>query len=317
MARVTKDGVICYAHPITVGQYKRMEEKGLDAFKSAPLSDRALQEGAGFYNKTYGTGYCFTTSAMPDSSNAVRSILDDGSLYCDVSEADDAGLRVALHPIYNPQSKIVKTEKSQTRTAQIGNDKNSKTERKTSTGTVVTVGGIQYLWLNKNECENGNEKTMDLISTEIVACSVPFGREDKPNDYAEATDLQEQCEAVALEHCDEEELALLQEGLLSKEDNYENWTSLEVKKERPSSAKEVYQQIEAGKLTPEEGKQALKAILDEIKQSDGSAEEIQKFTQDLEAEHKAYLQRHAEGTKDAYDAANATIDALNFGGDEK
>ncbi len=314
MARVTKDGVMCYAHPITVGQYERMGKKGLDAFKAASLSERAKKEGTRHFPDT-DLGVCYTPTVRHIPRGFAVSV---GPLYVDtdgrldnmVDFTDNAGLRVSLHPIYRQDSKIVKTAQMQARTTRIFNGKG--TEETTSIGKVVTVGGIKYLWLNEDECKNGTEKGMDLVSVELVARAVTSPCRLGPDyDYLQNTKFQQQCEAVALENCDEEELALLQEGLLSKEDNYENWASLEVKKERPNSAKEVYKQIESGKLTPEEGKQALMEILNEI-ESKGDAKDIQKFTQDLEAEHQAYLERHA-----SMDAAMNTIDGLNFGGDKK
>ena len=253
-----EEGVRGYAHPITIGQCKRMKEKGLEAFIAPNLSERAKEEMSLFDVR-------YVTTAGMKGSDGYKGVIAvgpyNGQELEPLSKVAECGLRVSVHPIYKSDSKIVKTCETVTRKAEVENSKHNSFEEVKSTAKVVTVGGIKYVWLNEKECKDGTEKTMDLVSLDIVTRAKSFGKSS--NDYADALDLRMQCEKEALKDCDEEELELLQEGWLSKKENYQSWTPVEMQKRSASFIKKVYQEIDKEELSPEDKRRVFQSILDE------------------------------------------------------
>lgn len=109
------------------------------------------------------------------------------------------------------------------KTAEIRVDEKNNLVKTTSTAPVVTFGKKKYIWLNKDECENGKEKTMSLVSLELIARAKPFDKDGKTNDYGSeaAKDLRQQCEDEALKFATDEEKKLLVKVRLSEKDGYE------------------------------------------------------------------------------------------------
>jgi len=133
-------------------------------------------------------------------------------------------LRVALPLIYNPQSSIVRGCRNLKRTTKVWNEKNKEDEKVTSEAPIVKYGKIDYIWTNKEECESGKSKVMNLVSLDLVERAMPFDSELKHNDFAKAKDIRLQCEVVAFENATEEEKAMAVEVSMSSEDNYEKLT---------------------------------------------------------------------------------------------
>lgn len=213
--------IINYANLIGEGDYQEIKTK-FPAFLSAPLSKKAKKQDA-YESDTYNTGWYFTRKAWAGSSGQVESVCTDGDLGWSLSNRSDAGLRVALQTIYNPDSSLVKGCQEISRTAQIWDEKKQKVIETTSKAPVVTFGKKQYIWLNKAECEKGDEITMRLVSLELLARSVPFDKEGKTNDYGNkaADEIRKQCEDEALEFATKEEKAMLVKVKLSSKDGYE------------------------------------------------------------------------------------------------
>ena len=84
------------------------------AFASADLSEKAKKEGA-HRNSDYKTGWYFTRTVWPGWLTPALWIMTlDGGLSHRLSYDDDAGLRVALQTIYNPDNSLVKGCKEST-----------------------------------------------------------------------------------------------------------------------------------------------------------------------------------------------------------
>ncbi len=196
--------------------------KKFPAFASASLSAKAKKDGA-YENSNHKAGYYFTRTASPDSSHEVQAVLDFSSLFCDGSRLYGVGLRVALQIIYNPDNSLVKSCKEVSRTAEVWDKEKRKFVKTTSKAPVVTFGKKDYIWLNKDECEKGKEKTMRLISLELIARAKPFDKTGSTNDYGSeaAKELREQCQDEALEFATREEKKLLVKVRLSEKDGYE------------------------------------------------------------------------------------------------
>ncbi len=209
------------------------------AFASASLSAKAKKDLA-FENSDYKAGYYFTRTALPGSSDGVKYVGTDGDLRWTRSYNYDTGLRVALQIIYNPECNLVKGCKKVSRTAEIWDKKKGDTVKTTSKAPVVTFGKKDYIWLNKDECENGKEKSMRLVSLELIARAKQFDKDGNTNDYGseEAKELRQQCQYKAFEFATEEEKAMLVKVRLSEEDKYEKAEPiLKTKQEKTHSEK--------------------------------------------------------------------------------
>ncbi len=206
-----------------------IEQKGIlkkfPAYASAKLSERAQKEGC-WKNATYGTGWYFTRSALMDSSPRVLCGFDDGDLLYRHNYCDHGSVRIALQIIYNPESNVVKSCEMKTKTELIFNRDSAQMEKVTTTAPIVVFGKKEYVWLNKEECENGTAKTMELVSVKLLARSVPFDKDGKSTDFAKAVELQKQYFDVATENCTEEELEMLVPVVMNDKDNYNSATPI-------------------------------------------------------------------------------------------
>ncbi len=333
MAEVTKEGVKCFAHPITLGQYFKIRRKFpafIEASVTLDLLDSMqdkefcikLKEDNRYLNFSLLTKKGLVQEYDKDGKLMPILVVDREMPYSGNSREgihsypSYTGLRVGIHPMYDAKSKVVASKKNITRIDGI------EDEAITSTGTVVTFGGIDYLWLNEEQCENGEEKLMDLASVGIVArdrkrwghCLDGYDWDD-----IERESFRELSEQVVLAGCDEDEMALLQEGMLLKEEGYETWHPISAKKQKKIEKKEtaeqihpihvVYEQIEAGKISAEQARKylsdlaRLKGLLFDPDFSkyvgvEGHNKEkyeakMTEFSEKLKAEHEAYEQRQA------------------------
>ena len=149
-------------------------------------------------------------------------------------------MRVAFKVIYNPDSSLVKgfrvigfrvkggcrTEK---RTTLVGVPI-TKFRREqihvTSSAPIVKFGGKDCVWLNKEDCESGKSKEMELWTLDLVETAVPFCKYGETNDFAKVTELIAQCDRVLKENCTKEELDMIVPVEMSSEDNYEKTTPI-------------------------------------------------------------------------------------------
>ena len=92
----------------------------------------------------------------------------------------------------------------------------------TSTAPIVMFGGKRYIWLNREECQQGQTDIMNLLSEYGHDMALPFDCDLKrqSTDLADALPLLIQYDQVAFGECKENELELVIPYLLSSEDDY-------------------------------------------------------------------------------------------------
>lgn len=202
------------------------------AFMGARLSQKAKEKGA-WKSYDYDKGYFFMRSALSGSSIRVWYGYDYGTRGWSFTCMTDAGLRVAFQTIYDPKSSLVKGSRKVTQKSLVY-DENGKSEytengeikKVTSTADIVKIGGIDCIWINKEECENGTAKTMEFWTLDLIDKAEPFAEKGNHKDYAKATKLQEQCWTALTKNFTEEEKAMLVEVEMSSEDGYEKATPI-------------------------------------------------------------------------------------------
>ncbi len=297
--------------------------KKFPAFASASLSEKAKKDGA-CENSDYKAGYYFTRTALPGSSIIVMFVNDVGDLFWDIGDGIGAGLRVALQTIYNPECNLVKGCKEVSRTAEIWDKEKRKAVKTTSKTPVVTFGKKDYIWLNKDECENGKEKSMRLVSLELIARAKPFDKDGDTNDYGseEAKKLRQQCQDEAFEFATEEEKKLLVKVKLSEKDGYEKEKPI-LKKEKSkeqnqkkSSVESLFDDLFAGKIDEEGLRKGLKEIVASERAKQGASVETAKALNNEIVEQAKLFQEKLEAKRvdKEFDNVNSTIDKLNLGG---
>ena len=204
--------------PSTV-EYDALEEK-YPAFAGGELSEKAKKQGAWESIEYKNKGFYFLRTPIIGSSSTIHGGHVFGVRARGTTSLASAGLRVALGLIYNPKSSLVRGCRNLKLTSKGWNGE--KEVYVTSTAPVVKYGGNDYIWTNKEECENGSAKIMSLISLDLIERAVPFAREFEHNDYAKAEELRAQCERVAFKNATMEELKMAVEATMSSEDGYKS-----------------------------------------------------------------------------------------------
>lgn len=224
----------------SMGEYKKYSNK-FYAFMGADVSKKAKEQGAYCAPSYPGKGLYPLRSI-----DSFESGLVDGIIYCIYpsstpiwvySTTEHTGLRIAFKVKYNPNSKLVKDCRTEERTALKHGKKNI------SSAPIVKFGGKDCIWLNKEDCENGKSKEMELWTLDLVEKAVPFNRNDteqplmsfsecrqkideKTTDFAKATELIAQCDRVLKENCTKEELDMIVPVEMRSEDDYEKTTPI-------------------------------------------------------------------------------------------
>ncbi len=211
-----------YGYAPSISEYDKYFEK-FRAFMSADVSAVAKNQGAWVSDSYKGKGYFPTRSPLSESSSRVYSGNPNGVRGWDYSNYEHAGLRVALNLIYNPDSSLVKGCKNLKQTSLVYDKQTGDDIKITSTAPIITVDGIQFIWLNKEECEAGTAKTMELWTLELVEKAEPFSKDGSHNNYAKAEKLRAQCNRIVedLANKDAEFKELLVPVKMSSEDNYQ------------------------------------------------------------------------------------------------
>ena len=228
------------------GEYEKYFDK-FRAFMSADLSEKADEQGA-YHGFRKGKGWYPLRSAMLSDSPEIfikerGRIVDRFPLYSPNSIAfgdefgeldwfsstiDRAGLRVAFKVIYNPNSSLVKGCRIEKRTTLVYDIKTGENINVTSSAPIVKFGNKDCIWLNKEGCENGKSKEMELWTLDLIEKAEPFDEDGykRTNDFAKATELIAQCDRVLKENCTKEELDMIVPVEMSSEDNYEKTTPI-------------------------------------------------------------------------------------------
>jgi len=207
----------------SAGEYDAFKEK-FPAFAGAVVSEIAKRQGAGINEDYNGNGYYPLRTRCEDDWHFYY-VSSGGNCNAGHYKRDGfglAGLRVVLSLIYNPKSSIVRHCRNVFRAAKNYDRTAQRDLTKKSMAPVVFYAGNDYIWTNKEDCEEGKSKVMNLISLELPECVVFFKNPQDPNDYAKAAEkLHAQCERVAFENATEEEKAMAVEVEMSNEDDYE------------------------------------------------------------------------------------------------
>ena len=210
------------------GEYEKYFDK-FHAFMSADVSEKVKKTNDFYDYANYeGKGWYPLRSALSGSANRIFFGNENGSLGWLDSESNLAGLRVAFKVKYNPDSNHVKGCRTKKRTTLVYDGKKENNINVTSSAPIVKFGGKDCIWLNREECENGKFKEMELWTLDLVERAVAFDKygERETNDFALATEPIAQCDRVLKENCTKEELNIIIPGKMSSEDNYEKTTSI-------------------------------------------------------------------------------------------
>ncbi len=211
-----------YGYVPSTSEYDKYFEK-FRAFMSADVSAKAKEQGAWVSDNYKGKGYFPMRSPLPGSSYGVSYGDTDGTLAWIFGTHLHAGLRVALNLIYNPDSSLVKGCKYLKQTSLVCDEETDEDIKVTSTAPIITVDGTQFIWLNKEDCEVGTAKTMELWSLELVERAEAFDVAGDHNDYAKSEKLRAQCNRFVwdLAQKNAEFKELLVPVKISSEDDYQ------------------------------------------------------------------------------------------------
>lgn len=201
-------------------------------FMGAGIGDKRI-DGV-YINEYFNNGAYFLRNATaPENEDTkykfVLSVLASGLTEYEFAVQEELGLRIAFTAKYDKQSSMVLNAYEVEKTARIDDgfhDDIDDVLMDTSYAHIVTFGGKEYIWLNKDECEKGDSKTMECWSLNLVARAVPFNKDNSHNDFAKAEKLIRQCERVLTENCTDEELSMIVPVEMSDEDNYQKATPI-------------------------------------------------------------------------------------------
>jgi len=205
-------------------EYKKYFKK-FRAIMGAKLSIKAKEHKAWECDKYCDKGYFLMRTPLVDSTSHIAVGGGGGVLCWDLSYRTTAGLRVAFRLKYDTKSSVVKSCRMLKQTSLVyeNNEQCEAVEKGkkyevTSAVPIIIFGGKECIWLNKEECENGQNETMELWTLELLDCAKPFY---KDNDFGNAIELQKQCYKELTIGCNDEELNMVVGVKMSKEDNYE------------------------------------------------------------------------------------------------
>ena len=229
------------------------------------------------------------------------------------------GLRVSFQLIYNPENSIAKSCKTKTQTSSVWDGYEHKV---TDEAPIVMFGGKECIWLNKEECGSGKDKTMKLWTLELVDCAKPFyknGKETSHNDFGKAKELLEQCESALVEGCTKEELDMLVTVKMSKEDGYEKAEPIleKAKESEEKTVESLFKALLNNEIDEEALRNGLKEISKAEREKEGSSEETAKALETKITEQaKQFNEKLAEREKvsSAFDNVDKSIDDLKLGG---
>ena len=178
------------------------------------------------------------TNQMPfNSARTLVGFHNPNQPHEDVQYAYDAVVRPALRLLYDQKSWVVRNMNFEKRTSLIRVNNDNSIELNydiedsvypkievTSEAPIVMFGGKTYIWLNREECERGQVKIMNLLSEKGHDMALPFDCDSnrQSTDLADALPLLKQYDQVAYESCVDEELCLAYPYALSSRDDYES-----------------------------------------------------------------------------------------------
>ncbi len=298
--------------------------KKFRAFMPADVSAVANKQGAWVSDNYKGKGYFPMRSPLPGSSNGVCYGIDYGFRVCGgFSKHDDAGLRVALNLIYDPQCNLVKGCKTLTQTSLVYDKQTGDDIKVTSTAPIITVDGTKFIWLNKEECENGTAKTMELWSLELVERAEAFDEAGDHNDYAKSEKLRAQCNRFVedLAQKDAEFKELLVPVKMSSEDDYETAIpqlpkakEMQVQKDKElqdNGVKSLFEKLLNNTIDEDGLRDALKEICEQKRALDSSTKEDAILLGEEISKCAEWYEKQLENKNSKDKAFNDTISAID------
>ena len=218
-----------YGYIPSVSEYNKYYPR-FRAFMSADVrveSKISCVDEMNLENNDYLKGYF--PLRTPRSTYEIYCGFPDGRLDFHFESMPIYGLRLAFNLIYNPKSKIVKKVSFEERTTEVYSRQEGEIKI-TGKAPIIIFGGRKCIWLNKEECENGQSKVMECWSLDIIEKARHFSNK-QPSNYGNADKLHKQCDEVLKRSCSEEELAMIVPVEMSEEDNYETATPILEKEE--------------------------------------------------------------------------------------
>lgn len=179
---------------------------------------------------------------IPTAKDSVMVGHLTGTLDSVYSNNAETGLVVAISVIYDPTSDVVRSCRTQGQDSLISI--RGKQEWIASDAPVVEFGGIRYVWLNKEECENGTCQVMSLISVDVLDKALPVSHDGSHSDFTKADTLHAQCEITAFENATDEEMEMVVPVEISNEDGCEKLTYKFTEKQREILKKNQSAEIE-------------------------------------------------------------------------
>jgi len=177
----------------------------------------------------------------------------------------------------------------------------------------VKFGGKECIWLNKEKCESGKDKTMKLWTLELIDLAMPFDRKGKHNDWGKATELREQCESELIAGCTKEELDMLVTVKMSSVDGYEKVEPILEKKneKKEMTVESLFEDLYEGNIDEETLRLGLKDIVKAEREKEGATEADAKALSEKIAQQSKLLN---EKLDEAFGKVENEIDSLQFGG---
>ena len=186
----------------------------------------------------------------------------------------------------------------------------------TSQAPVVNFAGLDYVWMNKEECENGKSPVMKLITLEVVAKSVGFDKNSR--NYIDAKALHSQCFNLINDKASADELNMIVETEMSISDGFESlkYPSIEKMSEENRIENEgtkafapysqvdiIFKKLEDNEITIEKFKQELNEVMERVGEdyANFSVDELYKISSYIGTKYKEYQEKQIKKDKDALD----------------
>lgn len=206
------------AYQLSVKDVQRLIER-FPVFASAELTEEAIRQGA-FQDLSKNAGWYFTRNAA--EGKLVTYVGLTGWCISYLASNSSTGLRYGLRIDYDPKSPVMKTLRCERKRGYAWDTESGTKILTAGKAPVVTFGGIDYIWVNRELCESGMVGEMELVTLKLVARATPYSRNNESNDYKDAKELQFQTQVVALSKCTEAERNMIHPIDLTDEDDYMN-----------------------------------------------------------------------------------------------
>ncbi|MDE6583419.1 MAG: hypothetical protein K2K31_02055 [Clostridia bacterium] len=230
-----KTVVIVRGYPLSVTEYYKLYKK-YPAFSVTVPNEAGLKHGRVHvplktclnFTRTAAVEALFNDKSLNLKNKVVAVGGKPGELFNEHPAVDYTYVRAAALLVYDRQNPITKEFDPETNpqgfkwvTKSLTVEKDGKNITYTDTAPVITFGGKEYVWYNKEECENNQSDVMEIVLNQSYERSVPFNTSTGSNNYGETTYFIEQHERNVLEGCTKQELEMIVPVKMSSADGYE------------------------------------------------------------------------------------------------